>query len=81
MSDKRSDFLWIVQMIMIKHQESIVGWSGISGDAVAASYLIPVDWTARDAALAFCSAFVEGFVGEKMAAVPGWMMNLNDPNH
>lgn len=59
MSDKFSDFLWIVQMIIIKHQERIVGWSGISGDAVAASYVTPIDWTARDAALAFCGVVVE----------------------
>lgn len=81
MGDKRSDFLWIVQMIMIKHQENIVGWSGISGDAISASYLIPADWTARSAALSFCSAFVEGFDGEGSAEVPGWMMNLSDPAH
>lgn len=79
MSDKRTDFLWIVQMIMIKHQDAITGWSGIAGDAVAASHRIPGDMTARDAALAFCSVFVEGFAGETRAEVPGWMTALRDP--
>lgn len=79
MSDKRTDFLWIVQMIMIKHQDAVVGWSGVAGDAVAASHRIPADMTARDAALAFCSVFVEGFAGEKRAEVPAWMSALNDP--
>lgn len=41
MSDKRTDFLGIVQMIMLKHQDNIIGWSDIAGDAVAASHRIP----------------------------------------
>lgn len=49
MNEKRTDFLWIVQMIMFKHQDAMVGWSGVAGDAVAASYRIPSDLTARDA--------------------------------
>lgn len=68
-------------MIMIKHQERIVGWSSISGDAVAASYVIPIDWTVRDAALAFCGVVVEGFAGEEKADVPGWIINLSDPTN
>ncbi len=79
MSDKRNDFLWIVQMIMIKHQDAITGWSGVAGDAVAASHRIPADMTARDAALAFCAVFVEGFNGPERASVPSWMTNLKDP--
>jgi len=79
MSDKRTDFLWIVQMIMIKHQQRVTGWSGVAGDAVAASHRIPAEMTARDAALAFCSVFVEGFNGETRAEVPAWLSALRDP--
>lgn len=79
MDGKRADFLWIVQMIMIKNQNSIVGWPGVAGDAVAASHRLPQDMTARDAALAFCSALVEGFAGEEPGDVPTWMANLRDP--
>ncbi|WP_146010286.1 hypothetical protein [Acidimangrovimonas sediminis] len=81
MSNKRSDFLWIVQMIMIKHKDSIVGWSGVAGDAVAASYAIPIDRTARDAALDFCGVLVEGFDGDEKAPVPDWMVNLSEPTN
>jgi hypothetical protein len=80
MDCKRSEFLWLVQMIMIKHQDDVVGWSGIAGDAVAASHRIPVEITVRDAALAFCSVFVDGFAGEGRPMVPNWMTNLNDPS-
>ncbi|MER5173945.1 hypothetical protein [Thioclava kandeliae] len=74
---KREDFLWIVQSIMIKHHDNITGWSNVVGDAVAASYCIPEDMTARKAASDFCSAKVEGFAED--ADVPVWMANLEDP--
>jgi len=77
--EKRTDFLWIVQMIMLFHREKVIGWSGVAGDAVAASYKIPQGMTARDAALGFCACFVEGFNGEKNAECPYWMANLRDP--
>ncbi|MFN3314897.1 MAG: hypothetical protein ACK46Q_15750 [Hyphomonas sp.] len=79
MSDKRSDFLWIVQMIMLRYEAKIVGWSGIAGDAVAASYKIPRDMSARDAALGFCAAMVEGFSGAERDPAPSWMIALKDP--
>lgn len=79
MDEKRAEFLWLVQMIMIKHMDAINGWSGVSGDAVAASHRIPTDMTVRDAALAFCSVFVEGFAGDERTRVPNWMAELNDP--
>lgn len=80
MNEKRSEFLWLVQMIMIKHQEGIDGWSGVAGDAVAASHRIPVGMTVRTAALAFCSVFIPGFAGEERTEVPGWMIDLSDPS-
>ena len=45
MSEKRTDFLWIVQMIMLQNQGKIVGFPGVAGDAVAASHTIPNDMT------------------------------------
>lgn len=80
MSGKRSDFLWIVQTIMIQHQESTVGWTGVAGDAVAASHRIPPQMTARAAALAFCSVNIEGFSGEAKSEVPHWMAILHEPS-
>ncbi len=80
MSDKRSDFLWIVQMIMLNHQDGVIGWDGVSGDAVAASHRIPADITARDAALDFCSVFIKGFAGDEPIMVPDWMAQLRDPD-
>ncbi|WP_406736368.1 hypothetical protein [Thioclava sp. GXIMD4215] len=74
---KREDFLWIVQAIMIKHNDNIVGWSGVAGDAVAASYCIPANMTARDAALGFCGAKIRGFGATQ--EVPEWMADLQDP--
>ena len=71
---KRSDFLWIVQMIMSQYREKITGWSGFSGDAVAASYQIPADLTAREAALDFCGMVVPGFADEDgKRIVPKWI--------
>lgn len=78
-AEKRSDFLWIVQMIMINYREKITGWSGVSGDAVAASYRVPESMTAREAALQFCACFVDGFNGERPAECPDWMTELKDP--
>lgn len=80
MREKRSEFLWLVQMIMIKHQEIIIGWSGVAGDAIAASHRIPEKMTVREAALSFCSVFVKGFAGEEASEVPPWLMNLHDPS-
>lgn len=80
MSEKRAEFRWLVQMIMIKHIEDITGWSGIAGDAVSASHRIPAEMTVRDAALAFCSVFVQGFAGDERARVPSWMAELSDPS-
>lgn len=65
MSEKRTDFLWIVQMIMLQNQGKIVGFPGVAGDAVAASHTIPNDMTAREAALGFCGAMIEGFGGKE----------------
>lgn len=78
-SEKRSDFLWLVQMIMINYREKVTGWSGVAGDAVAASYRVPESVTARDAALHFCACFVEGFNGDNPAECLGWMTELKDP--
>jgi hypothetical protein len=79
MNNKNSEFLWLVQMIMTKHIEAIDGWSGIAGDAVAASHRIPKEMTVREAALVFCSVFIKGFAGPEFAPVPSWMLELNDP--
>lgn len=78
-SDKRNDFLWLVQMIMVNYREKITGWSGVAGDAIAASYRIPKTMSARDAARQFCAVFVEGFAGDTLADCPGWMAQLKDP--
>lgn len=75
--NKRTDFLWLVQMIMTKQMSKIIGWEGIAGDAVAASYRIPETMTARDAALGFCSCMVEGFGDDRTC--PHWMTALQDP--
>jgi len=80
MNDRKFEFLWLVQMIMTKHMDAVDGWSGVAGDAVAASHRIPKEMTVRDAALAFCSVFVEGFSGEERASVPSWLAQLNDPS-
>ncbi len=80
MNKKSAEFLWLVQMIMTKHMDVIEGWSGIAGDAVAASHRIPNDMTVRDAALGFCSVFVKGFSGDESAQVPNWMAELRDPS-
>ncbi len=79
--EKRTDFLWIVQMIMMQYKDKIVGWSGVSGDAVAASHRIPNQMSAREAALSFCATFVEGFSGEERAPVPNWCAALDDPTY
>lgn len=80
MNEKRTDFLWIVQMIMIQYQQGIVGWPAVAGDAVAASHRIPSKMTARDAALAFCGSTIEGFSGESKSEAPHWMTNLREPS-
>lgn len=80
MSEKRTDFLWIVQMIMLQNQGKIVGFPGVAGDAVAASHTIPNDMTARDAALGFCGAMIEGF-GGKEPKTPSWMFALKEPKY
>ncbi|WP_227269365.1 hypothetical protein [Roseobacter weihaiensis] len=66
-------------MIMIKYEDKIFGWSGIAGDAIAASYRIPKELTAREAALKFCALFVEGFSGDERPSVPNWLAELDDP--
>jgi len=80
MNDKKFEFLWLVQMILTKHMDAVDGWSGIAGDAVAASHRIPKEMTVRDAALVFCSVFVDGFSGEERTSVPSWLAQLNDPS-
>lgn len=80
-TDKRTDFLWIVQMIMWKHADAIQGWSGIAGDAVAASHRLPANLTARDAAVEFCAFFVDGFGGAERPECPHWIAGLPDPTY
>lgn len=79
LQDKRQDFLWLVQMIMLRQQDDIKGWAGYAGDAVAASYRIPNDMTARDAALQFGAFISPEFRGGRDQQCPHWMMNLGDP--
>ncbi len=79
-NDKRTDFVWMVQSLMLRDQQ-VLGWSGHLGDAVAASYLIPKDRTARDAALEFWAFFNPDFRGGGEALCPAWMTNLRDPNY
>lgn len=76
-NNKRTDFLYIVQGIILTRKDNIIGVSGVIGDAVAASYRIPKNMTARDAALDFCSLMIEGF-GDN-TKVPSWMVELKDP--
>jgi hypothetical protein len=79
-ANKRTDFLWLVQMFMLK-DTTVVGWYGFAGDAVAASYRIPKSMTARDAALDFWAFFSEKFRGEGDKSCPTWMSNLDDPDY
>lgn len=78
--DKRTDFLWIVQMFM-QRDTQVVGWGGIVGDAVAASYRIPKSMTARDAALDFWAFFNKEFGGPDDRECPHWIVNLDDPRY
>ena len=78
--NKRTDFLWIVQMFM-QRDTSVIGWYGFVGDAVAASYRIPLSMTARDAALDFWGSFNEDFGGQKDRDCPSWMLALDDPKY
>ncbi len=78
MEDKRTDFLWIVQMFMLRDQD-VIGWGGIVGDAIAASYRIPGTMTARDAALDFHGFFNKGFSGGEDRVCPAWFSQLHDP--
>ncbi|WP_298808386.1 hypothetical protein [uncultured Sphingomonas sp.] len=71
--------MWIVQTFMLRDQK-VVGWHGFVGDAVAASYRIPRNMTARDAALDFWGFFNEDFGGEDRT-VPGWFAGLDDPTY
>lgn len=80
MQDKRQDFLWLVQMFM-QRETDIAGWHGYAGDAVAASYRIPRDKTARDAALEFWAFFSDRFRGDAERECPYWMTALNDPSY
>lgn len=76
--DKRSDFLWLVQMFMLR-DNNVIGWHGIAGDALAASYRIPKGKPARDAALEFWAFFNDDFRGDAEKICPSWMMALHDP--
>jgi hypothetical protein len=79
-ADKRQDFLWIVQMIMDRYSDSIQGWPGIAGDAVAASHRLPAKLTAREAAIEFCAFWIEPFRGAGVERTcPSWMSSLSDP--
>lgn len=78
--DKRSDFLWLVQMFMLRDTD-VVGWSGFAGDAIAASYRIPAGMTARDAALDFWAFFSDEFRGGEEKVCPIWMTALQDPSY
>lgn len=80
MHEKRSDFLWIVQTIMIHYKDKIVGYPGVAGDAISASHRIPKDMTAREAALDFCGAHIEGFCGQEKR-IPSWMFALKEPSN
>ncbi len=80
MEDKRHDFLWIVQMFMLRDQD-VVGWRGFVGDAVAASYRIPAKMTARDAALEFWGFFNEEARGDEERRCPSWMLMLKEPSY
>lgn len=85
MSDKREDFLWIVQTILLYHGKGVGGFHGIAGDAIAASYRIPADMTARDAALDFCGFMVNDLRHEyeknegRKRECPTWFSNLREP--
>lgn len=78
--DRRQDFLWLIQMFM-QRDTDVVGWHGIAGDAVAASYRIPARMTARDAALEFWSFFNDRFRGDAERVCPHWMTALDDPSY
>lgn len=78
--DRRQDFLWIVQMFMLRDTE-VTGWYGFVGDAVAASYRIPKGMTARDAALEFWAFFSDNFRGDAEKDCPHWMSALSDPGY
>ncbi len=78
--DKRQDFLWVVQMFMLRDTD-VIGWRGFAGDAVAASYRIPNDMTARDAAREFWSVCSPEFSGDEDYPVPAWLFGLSEPNY
>ncbi|WP_313435226.1 hypothetical protein [Novosphingobium sp.] len=78
LQDKRQDFLWLVQLWM-QRERDIAGWTATCGDAIAASYRIPEDMTARDAAWDFLSFNSEAFRGESENKCPEWMRNLQEP--
>lgn len=73
--NKRTDFLWLVQMIVISHPCDV---ASVGADAIAASYRIPEDMSAREAALGFCACMVKGFSEDR--SCPYWMTELSDPN-
>ena len=75
---RRADFLWLVQMIMESWSDQIDGWTGMSGEALAASYRIPSDLTIREAAFAFCGMYIDGFAGEGTTEAPSWLHALKD---
>jgi len=93
MSDKRADFLWIVQTTVLAncarlaaereggklHIYSATGVAGMAGDAVAASYRIPVAMSAREAALQFCS-FMLTNLRQPEEKCPEWLTALNEPS-
>ncbi|TCU57958.1 hypothetical protein EDF58_104195 [Novosphingobium sp. PhB57] len=80
MQDKRHDFLWLVQLWM-QRERDVAGWTAACGDAVAASYRIPADMTARDAAHDFMAFNSEAFRGEAENKCPDWMNALQDPHY
>jgi len=81
-TDKRQDFLWLVSLFMHRHADEIQGWHGLGGDAVAASYRIPDQKTARNAALEFAAFNIESVRGKgSERTCAGWVTALRDPDY
>lgn len=86
MNDKRHDFLWIVQTLMLKYGAEVGGFMGTAGDAIAASYRIPSDMTARQAALSFSEFAFDNLQDAVLRTegmrreCPAWLLGLSDPS-
>lgn len=78
--DKRQDFLWMVQTFMLIDEKD-VGWRGSVGDAIAASYRIPDELDAREAALQFWGFISPEARGGEKRQCPPWLTMLSDPNY